>query len=78
MPRRAWAKCCRRWTSASDLITRRNEYGRVKSAEVWRLKELENARLKQLLADAELDKALVKELVSENRCADFRRTEQDV
>ena len=37
----------------------RNQYGGMKSEEAKRLKELENenARLKRLLADAELDKA---------------------
>ena len=42
----------------------RNQYGGMKAAEVKRLKELEaeNARLKRLLAEAELDKAMLKEL----------------
>lgn len=46
----------------------RNQYGGMKSAEARRLKELEleNARLKRLLADAELDKAMLKELASGN------------
>jgi transposase-like protein len=46
----------------------RNQYGGMKSAEAKRLKELEleNARLKRLLADAELDKAMLKELASGN------------
>lgn len=39
-------------------------YGGMKATEAKRLKELdqENARLKRLLADAELDKAMLKEL----------------
>lgn len=41
----------------------RNQYGGMKSEEAKRLKELENEnmRLKRLLADAELDKAILKE-----------------
>ena len=46
----------------------RNQYGGMKSQEAKRLKELEqeNARLKKLLAEAELDKAMLKELASGN------------
>jgi putative transposase len=41
----------------------RKEYGGLKVAQAKRLKELEgeNARLKRLLADAELDKAILRE-----------------
>ena len=41
----------------------RNQYGGMKAAEAKRLKELdqENKRLKKLLAEAELDKAILKE-----------------
>lgn len=44
----------------------RNQYGGMKADEAKRLKELEkeNARLKKLLAEAELDKAVLKELAS--------------
>ena len=43
----------------------RNQYGGMKAEEARRLKELEgeNARLKKLLADAELDKAVLKEAI---------------
>jgi putative transposase len=43
----------------------RNQYGGMKAEEAKRLKELEgeNARLKKLLADAELDKAVLKEAI---------------
>jgi len=43
----------------------RNQYGGMKAEEARRLKELEseNARLKRLLADAELDKAILKEAI---------------
>jgi putative transposase len=44
----------------------RNQYGGMKADEAKRLKELEkeNARLKKLVAEAELDKAMLKELAS--------------
>ena len=46
----------------------RGQYGGMKSEEAKRLKELENenARLKRLLADAELDKAILKEALRGN------------
>lgn len=42
----------------------RSAYGGMKAADVKELKELrvENARLKKLLAEAELDKAMLKDL----------------
>jgi len=42
----------------------RNQYGGMKAGEAKRLKELEqeNARLKKLVADLSLDKAMLKEL----------------
>src|SRR5664280_1407430 len=42
----------------------RNQYGGMKADDAKRLKELEkeNARLKKLLAEAELDKSMLKEL----------------
>lgn len=44
----------------------RNQYGGMKAEEAKRLKELEaeNARLKKLLAEAELDKAILKEAMN--------------
>ena len=47
----------------------RKEYGGMKVDQAKRLKDLEkeNARLKRLLADAELDKAILKEAASGNR-----------
>lgn len=43
----------------------RNQYGGMKAEEARRLKalEVENQRLKRLLADAELDKAILKEAI---------------
>ena len=46
----------------------RNQYGGMKAEEAKRLKELENEnkRLKKLLAEAELDKAILKEALEGN------------
>lgn len=46
----------------------RNQYGGMKAQEAKRLKELEkeNTRLKKLLAEAELDKAILKEALEGN------------
>ena len=46
----------------------RNDYGGMRTDQAKRLKELEkeNARLKKLLADSELDKAILKEAASGN------------
>lgn len=54
--------------SVQTLIRWRKEYGGLRMDQAKRLKELEqeNARLKRLLADAELDKAILKEAASGN------------
>ena len=46
----------------------RNQYGGMKANDAKRLKELEkeNQRLKKLLAEAELDKSMLKELAEGN------------
>jgi putative transposase len=46
----------------------RSQYGGMKADEAKRLRqlEIENARLKKLLAEAELDKAMLKELAEGN------------
>ena len=46
----------------------RNQYGGMKAEEAQRLKQLEdeNRRLKKLLAEAELDKAILKEALEGN------------
>lgn len=46
----------------------RNQYGGMKAEEAKRLKELEeeNKRLKKLLAEAELDKAMLKDALEGN------------
>jgi putative transposase len=46
----------------------RNQYGGMKSEEAKRLKSLEseNSKLKKLLAEAELDKAMLKEALQGN------------
>jgi transposase-like protein len=54
--------------SEATLARWRTQYGGMKAEEAKRLKELEqeNARLKRLLAEAELDKAILKEALSGN------------
>ena len=54
--------------SEQTLLRWRNQYGGMKSEEAKRLKELENEnkRLKKLLAEAELDKAILKEALEGN------------
>ncbi len=49
----------------------KREYGGLRTDQAKRLKDLEkeNARLKRLLADAELDKAILREAASGNFCA---------
>lgn len=58
------------WTSSTKAghYRWRNQYGGMKSEEAKQLKELEleNNRLKKLLAEAELDKAMLKEIASGN------------
>ena len=46
----------------------RNQYGGMKAEETKRLRELEdeNKRLKKLLAEAELDKSILKEVLEGN------------
>lgn len=56
---------CRQFQIAESTWARwLNQYGGMKADDAKRLKELEaeNARLKTLLADAELDKAMLKHL----------------
>ena len=54
--------------SESSWARWRARYGGMKADEAKRLKELEreNARLKKLLAEAELEKAMLKELAEGN------------
>jgi putative transposase len=54
--------------SVQTFIRWRKEYGGLRMDQAKRLKELEkeNGRLKRLLADAELDKAILKEAASGN------------
>ena len=63
------ADVCRALELSSPTYHRWQQlYGGMKVTEAKRLKELEqeNARLKRLLADAELDKAMLKELAEGN------------
>ena len=54
--------------SEATLARCRSKYGGMRSEEAKRLKNLEgeNARLKRLLAEAELDKAMLKEALRGN------------
>lgn len=54
--------------SDATYYTWRKKYGRMKVHELKRLKELEkeNSRLKKLVADLSLDKAILQEAVSGN------------
>ncbi len=55
-------------TSEATFHRWRAQYGGMKAEEAKRLKELEeeNKRLKKLLAEAELDKAIMKEAIEGN------------
>ena len=56
---------CRQFEIAESTWARwLNQYGGMKAGDAEKLKELEveNARLKKLLAEAELDKSMLKEL----------------
>jgi putative transposase len=63
--------------SEATLARWRSQYGGMKSEEAKRLKELEgkNARLKQFLAEAELDKAMFKEALRGRTEPDPERAE---
>lgn len=54
--------------STQTLIRWRKEYGGLRTDQAKRMKQLEkeNAKLKKLLAEAELDKAILKEAASGN------------
>ena len=63
------ADVCRELEVAEQTYYRwRNQYGGMKADDAKRLKELEkqNATLKRLLAEAELEKAALKELAEAN------------
>ncbi len=55
-------------TSEATFHRWRNQYGGMKAEEAKRLKQLEeeNKRLKKLLAEAELDKAILREVLEGN------------
>lgn len=66
---RTVAQVCKKLGVTEQTYYRwRKEYGSLRMDQAKRLKELEkeNARLKRLLADAELDKAILKEAASGN------------
>jgi len=59
-----------RWLSLerqrADVLSVADQYGSMKSEEAKRLKEPENIRLKKLLAETELDTAMLKDISSGN------------
>ena len=62
-------EACRKLGVSQQTYFRwKKEYGRAKAEEVRRLKELEkeNRRLKEIVADLELDKQLLKEALKGN------------
>ncbi len=63
------AQVCRKLAITEQTYYRwRKEYGGVRTDQAKRLKKLEqeNARLKKLLAESELDKAILREAASGN------------
>jgi len=60
--------CQRLEVSETTFHRWRNQYGGMKSEEMKRLKALEeeNKRLKRIVADLELDKAILKEVIEGN------------
>jgi len=66
---KAIAQACKQIGVTEQTYYRwRREYGGMKTDQAKRLKELEreNARLKRLLADAEIDKAILREAANPN------------
>ena len=57
---------CQRGFSEQSFYRWKSRYGGMEVSEAKRLRDLEaeNARLKKLLAEAELDKAMLKDVVS--------------
>jgi putative transposase len=63
------AQVCKKLEITDQTYYRwRKEYGGIRTDQAKRLKDLEkeNSRLKRLLADAELDKAILREAASGN------------
>ena len=61
------AQVCRKLGVSEQTYYRwRKEYGGVRTDQAKRLKDLERARLKRLVAEAELDKAILREAASGN------------
>lgn len=66
---KTWGQACQTLEVSEQTLHRwRNQYGGMKAQEARRLRELEdeNRRLKKLLAEAELDKAILKEALRGN------------
>jgi putative transposase len=61
-------RCAASWASERTYHRWRNQFGGLKADDAKRLKDLEreNSTLKRLLADAELEKAALKEIARGN------------
>ena len=63
------SELCRKWSITEQTYYRwRSQYGGMKSDEAKRLRdlEIENQKLKEMLAEAELDKRILKEALEGN------------
>ena len=60
--------CRKHGVSPATFYNWKNKYGGMEISDAQRLRELEteNSKLKKLLAEAELEKLMLKELVSKN------------
>ena len=60
--------CRQQGISEATFYNWKSKYGRMEVSEVQRLRALEseNSKLKRLLAEAELDKMMLKDLLSKN------------
>ena len=56
--------CRKHWISSATFYTWKAKFGGLEVSDAKRLKQLENAKLKRLLADAMLDAAALKDLLS--------------
>jgi hypothetical protein len=65
---RRWRKCAGRWASDATFYNWKKKHGGLGPSEVRWLKQLEeeNAKLKKLVADLSLDKAMLQDVLTKN------------